>query len=112
MPGKCTYQFTSPDRSTFLTFLLNELRLSAVLSFLGSLDQMRGPKYFIERLPYQTVSNFGSSKSFTFFFLGYDNTSEKEENENYVRQITDLRCSKDLHSKQSKNYDKEEKQKQ
>ena len=24
MPGICTYQFTSPDRSTFLTFLLND----------------------------------------------------------------------------------------
>ena len=41
----------------FLIFLLNELRLSIVLSFLGSLDQMREPKYFIECPPYLTGSN-------------------------------------------------------
>ena len=41
----------------FLIFLLNELRLSIVLSFLGSLDQMREPKYFIECPPYRTGSN-------------------------------------------------------
>ena len=42
IPGICRYQITSPDKSTFLIFRLNELRLSAVLRFLGSLDQMRG----------------------------------------------------------------------
>ena len=42
----------------FLIFLLNELRLSAiVLSFLDSLDQMREPKYFIECPLYRTGSN-------------------------------------------------------
>ena len=53
---------TSPDKSTLLIFLLNDLRFSAVLRFLGSLDKMRGTKYFTECLPYQTVSNLGSSK--------------------------------------------------
>ena len=62
-PGICTYQFTSPSRSNCLIFLLNELRLSVVLSFLGSLDQMREPKYYIECPPYRTGSNFGSLKS-------------------------------------------------
>ena len=40
-----------------LIFLLNELRLSIVLSFLGSLDQMREPKYFLECPPYRTGLN-------------------------------------------------------
>ena len=52
--------------SNFLIFLLNELRLSILLSFLGSLDQMGEPKYFIECPPYRTGSNFGSSKSLLF----------------------------------------------
>ena len=51
------YQFTSPNMLNFLIFLLNELRLSIVLSFLGSLDQMREPKYFIECPPYRTGLN-------------------------------------------------------
>ena len=58
------YQFSSPDKSTFLIRLLKELRLSTVLSFPGNLDQItRGSKYLNtdECRPYRTVSNLESS---------------------------------------------------
>ena len=52
----CAFQFTSLDRSNFLIFLLNELKLSALPGFLGSLNQMRSLEYFIECVPYRNYS--------------------------------------------------------
>ena len=63
VPEIYMYQFSSPDKSTFLIRLLKELRLSKFRSLPGNLDQIRGPKYLNtdECRPYRTVSNLGSS---------------------------------------------------
>lgn len=59
VPGIYMYQFSSPDKSTFLIRLLKELRLSTVLSFPGNLDQItRGSKYIWTQMSVDHIEQF------------------------------------------------------